>query len=123
MLVGWIPDWANGSAIIPPLFDGRSIPPLDPVTGRTKGNINWSLLDDPKINDAIDGALSETDLGRQYAAWGDLDEQVQQLAVTIPILFEKGIRLAGSNVAGGFIHPAFGLPDLSAIGLASTSAG
>jgi peptide/nickel transport system substrate-binding protein len=122
MLVGWIPDWANGSAIIPPLFDGRSIPALDPVTGRTKGNINWSLLNDPKINEQIDTALAETDTTRQFAAWGALDEQIQQLAVTIPILYEKGIRLAGSNVAGGFLHPAFGLPDLCALGLASTSA-
>ena len=26
MLTGWVPDWANGSAVIPPLFDGRQIP-------------------------------------------------------------------------------------------------
>jgi peptide/nickel transport system substrate-binding protein len=119
MLVGWIPDWANGSAIIPPLFDGRAIPAVDPLTNRTKGNINWSLLNDQKINDQIDSALNESDPTRQYARWGDLDQQIQQLAVTIPILYERAIRLAGSNVAGGFIHPAFGLPDLSAIGLAS----
>jgi peptide/nickel transport system substrate-binding protein len=123
MLVGWIPDWANGSAIIPPLFDGRSIPAADPVTGRTRGNINWSLLNDPKINEQIDTALAETDTSRQYAAWGALDQQVQQLAVTIPILYEKGIRLAGSNVAGGFLHPAFGLPDLCSVGLASVGSG
>jgi peptide/nickel transport system substrate-binding protein len=92
---------------------------VDPLTNRTKGNINWSLLNDQKINDQIDSALNESDPTRQYARWGDLDQQIQQLAVTIPILYERAIRLAGSNVAGGFIHPAFGLPDLSAIGLAS----
>jgi peptide/nickel transport system substrate-binding protein len=122
MLVGWVPDWASGSAIIPPLFDGKAIQP-DPITGHTSQNINWSQLNDPKINDGIDGALNETDPARQYAVWGDLDQQIQQLAVTIPILYEKGIRLAGSNVAGGFIHPAFGLPDLCSLGLATVTSG
>ena len=30
----------------------------------------------------------------------------------------KALRMSGSNVRGGFIHPAFGQPDLCALGLA-----
>jgi peptide/nickel transport system substrate-binding protein len=118
MLAGWIPDWANGSAIIPPLFSGSVIPKLNPVTGHASGNVNFSLLDDPRINQQMDTALAETEAERQWALWGDLDEQIQQLAVTIPILYEKGLRMAGSNVRGGFIHPAFGMPDVVTLGLA-----
>ena len=33
MLAGWIPDWANGSAILPPLFHSNVIPKINPVTG------------------------------------------------------------------------------------------
>jgi peptide/nickel transport system substrate-binding protein len=44
--------------------------------------------------------------------------QIQQKAVTIPILYEKGIRMEGSNVRGGYIHSAFGMPDLCSLGLA-----
>jgi peptide/nickel transport system substrate-binding protein len=119
ILAGWIPDWASGSAILPPLFKGSVIPKINPVTGHAAGNVNWSLLDDPKINDGIDAALAETSPDRQAALWGELDQQIQSQAVDIPIVYEKAIRLAGSNVLGGFIHPAFGMPDLCALGLAN----
>ncbi|HLT10326.1 MAG TPA: ABC transporter substrate-binding protein [Micromonosporaceae bacterium] len=118
MLVGWIPDWANGSAIIPPIFDGDVIPEINPVTGKAAGNVNHALLDDPEINEMIDVALAETDRERAYTLWGELDQRIQEKAVTIPILYEKALRLTGSNVLGGFIHPAYGMPDLCSLGLA-----
>jgi peptide/nickel transport system substrate-binding protein len=117
MLGGWTPNWANGSAILPPLFASSVIPPLNALTGHAAGNVNWSLLRDPEIDKQMDVALAETSPDRQWALWGDLDQQIQALAVTIPILYEKAFRLMGSNVAGGFIHPAFGMPDLTALGL------
>lgn len=115
---GWIPDWANGSAIIPPLFHSDVIPPLNPTTGRASGNVNFSMLRDSKIDELIDAALAETSAERQYVLWGNLDEEIQRLAATIPVLYEKAIRLSGSNILGGFIHPAFGMPDMCALGLA-----
>jgi peptide/nickel transport system substrate-binding protein len=118
MLAGWIPDWANGSAILPPLFHSNVIPKINPVTGHARGNVNFSLLRDNKIDEQLDAALAETTPERQWALWGDLDMQIQQRAVTIPIIYEKAIRMAGSNVRGGFIHTAFGMPDLCALGLA-----
>ncbi len=114
MLTGWIPDWANGSAIIPPLFDGRLIPTKSGATS----NLNFSLLNDQEINDLIDQALAESKLEVQYNLWGQLDEKIQQRAATIPIVYNKALRMAGTNVRGGFIHPQFGQPDISAIGLA-----
>jgi peptide/nickel transport system substrate-binding protein len=118
MLTGWVPDWANGSAILPPLFAGSGIPPINPVTGHAAGNVNWPLLNDSKINEQMNQALAETLPERQYALWGDLDEKIQAQAVDIPLLYEKAIRLTGSNVLGGYIHPAFGMPDLCSLGLA-----
>ncbi|WP_190248729.1 ABC transporter substrate-binding protein [Dactylosporangium sucinum] len=111
---GWIPDWANGSAVIPPLFDGRLIP----TKANATNNQNYSLLNDPSINDAITAALEESVPERQYRLWGELDEKIQQQAVTIPIIYMKALRMAGGNVRGGFIHPQFGQPDLCALGLA-----
>ncbi len=118
MLVGWIPDWANGSAILPPLFDSSSIAKPDPITGHTNANVAWSLLNDPKIDQQMAATHEESDPERQGALWGDLDQQIQELAVTVPILYEKAITLTGSNVLGGYIHPMFGTPDLCALGLA-----
>jgi len=118
MLVGWIPDWANGSAILPPIFRSSVIPTVSPVTGHAAGNVNMSMLRSAKIDEQMEAALAETVPERQWALWGDIDMQIQQLAVTIPILYEKAISMEGSNVRGGFIHPAFGMPDLCALGLA-----
>ncbi|WP_432836792.1 ABC transporter substrate-binding protein [Dactylosporangium sp. CA-092794] len=110
---GWIPDWANGSAVIPPLFDGRLIPTQPGATN----NQNYALLNAPDINDAISAALAESVPERQYRLWGELDEKIQRQAVTIPIVYMKALRMAGTNVRGGFIHPQFGQPDLCALGL------
>jgi peptide/nickel transport system substrate-binding protein len=118
VLAGWIPDWANGSAILPPLFAGSSITPVNPATGHTSGNVNFSLLNDNGINSQLVAAETESDVTRQNTLWGDLDQQIQAKAITIPLLYENSIRLTGSNVLGGFISPAFGMPDLCALGLA-----
>jgi peptide/nickel transport system substrate-binding protein len=112
IFAGWIPDWANGSAVIPALFDGRSIP-----KDGGSGNVNFSNLKDNDVNRQIDEALAESNLDRQYILWGELDEKIQSMAVAIPVLYTKALRMAGTNVRGGFIHPQFGQPDLSALGL------
>ena len=112
MYAGWIPDFPNGSAIIPPLFDGRQIPKGD------SGNINYSLLDRSDINKMIDDASAEADLNRQYKLWGDLDQKIAEDAPTIPVLYMKALRMSGTKVRGAFIHTAFGQPDIVALGLA-----
>ena len=110
---GWVADWANGSAVIPPLFDGRLIP----TKANATNNQNFSLLNDPQINDQITAALEESVQDRQYKLWGELDEKIQEQAVTIPILYLKALRMSGTNIRGGFIHPQYGQPDLNALGL------
>ena len=110
---GWIPDWANGSAVIPPLFDGRLIP----TKPNSTNNQNYALLNSPEINELISAALEEAVPERQYKLWGELDEKIQAEAVTIPIIYLKALRMSGTNVRGGFIHPQYGQPDLNALGL------
>jgi peptide/nickel transport system substrate-binding protein len=113
MWAGWVADWANGSAVIPPLFDGRLIP----TKANATNNLDYSNLNDPGINDLITQALQESVQDRQYALWGELDEKIQALAVTIPIIYQKALRMSGTNIRGGFIHPQYGQPDLNALGL------
>jgi peptide/nickel transport system substrate-binding protein len=115
----WTPDWASGAAVIPPLFDSR---PLAAAGRSHSGSTNVANLDNADINAQIDRVLSEPDARRQRALWGELDEKIAGLAVAVPVLYPKALRLAGTNVRGGFIHPQFGQPDLCAMGLATTSA-
>ncbi|HEY8473638.1 MAG TPA: ABC transporter substrate-binding protein [Natronosporangium sp.] len=106
--IGWVPDWPSGSAVIPPLFDG-----CDPCTG----TYNLSYLNDERVNDLIDAAFAEPDEDRADVLWAELDALIQDLAVTIPLMYNNGLRMHGSNVKGAFMHPQYGMPDLSAIGL------
>ena len=121
MFFGWVPDWASGSAILPALFDGRHIPKVSADNPNPAGNIDVSMLNDPAINQQIDAALAETDPAREAALWGDLDEKIQEKAVAIPIMFDRAIYLVGSNVLGGYLHPAFSEPDITSLGLANPS--
>lgn len=113
---GWIPDWANGSAVIPPLFDGGLVKP----TGEQSGS-NYSFLENAEIDKAIADAMAEPNIERQYKLWGEIDSKLSELAVTIPVLYPNSIRMHGSNVAGAFIHSQFGAPDLAALGLQDPS--
>ena len=115
MWAGWIADWANGSAVVPPQFSGGVIPKGEDVNG----NQNFSLLDDKEINALIDEAMAEADLKTQYAMWGNVDQKIMERAPIVPLLYMNSLRMAGSNVRGGFIHPQFGSPDVTALGLAN----
>jgi peptide/nickel transport system substrate-binding protein len=116
MYAGWIPDWPNGSAVLQPLFDGRTV--LQP--GRL-GTTNYSFLKDDDIDRLIDQALNEPDLNQQYLMWGELDRKIAETAAAVPVMYPKALRLYGSNVTGVFIHSQFGQPDLAAIGLVNPS--
>lgn len=114
MWAGWIADWANGSAVIPPLFSSKVIP-----TGEdANGNQNFSLLEDPEIDRLIEEASAQSNLETQYRMWGAIDEKIMDKAAIIPLLYMSSLRMAGSNVRGGFIHPQYGSPDVAALGLA-----
>lgn len=108
---GWLADWPNGSAIIPPLFDGAQ------THGPADQNLNFSELDDPDINALIQQAYAEPDLQTQYHLWGQIDEKLMDEAVVIPIIFPEALRMIGSNVRGAVMAAAFGEPDLATIGV------
>jgi peptide/nickel transport system substrate-binding protein len=112
LYAGWLPDWSNGSAVLPPLFDGRGLP----KPGET-GTTNFSFFHNDEIERLIDEAIAEPDLERQYKLWGELDQKIIEQAAAIPVIYNDGQRMYGSNVTGVFISAMFAMPDLSAIGL------
>jgi peptide/nickel transport system substrate-binding protein len=112
---GWVPDWPNGSAVIPTLFNGAQ------TEGKASQNLNYAMLDDPEINDAIKAATSESKLTVQYRLWGDLDRQIMSKAAVIPVLNIGVLRLYGSNVRGVVLAAGYGQPDLTVIGVGPPS--
>jgi peptide/nickel transport system substrate-binding protein len=111
-ITGWCPDWASGSTFLPPLFDGSQIFP--------KGNSNIAQLNDPAVNERIAEIRAMTDTDEANAAWGALDEQIQKLVPTVPLLFEKTVMVVGANVAGAYSHAGYsGGIDYVSVGLSS----
>jgi peptide/nickel transport system substrate-binding protein len=110
---GWVPDWPNGSGVIPTLFNGAQ------TTGDASQNLNYAMLNDPDINSAIKAANSESKLQVQYRLWGDLDRQIMSKAAVIPVLYIGALRLYGSNVRGVTLCKQYGQPDLAVMGLGS----
>jgi len=87
-----------------------------------KGNSNVAQLDDEAVNARIDEISTMTNVDEANAAWGALDEQILELAPTVPLLFEKTVMVVGSNIAGAYSHAGFsGGIDYVSVGLASDS--
>jgi peptide/nickel transport system substrate-binding protein len=111
-ITGWCPDWASSAAtFIPPLFDGRNI--------YEKGNANLAQINDPAINERIDEIKAMTDIDAANEQWGDLDEQILELAPIVPLMVAKTVSLPGENVTGLFpsANAATGGIDYVGVGL------
>ncbi|HEY2794791.1 MAG TPA: ABC transporter substrate-binding protein [Micromonosporaceae bacterium] len=117
MYAGWVPDWPNGSAVIPPLFSSQQV--TDVLTGRSVSadNQNYSMLVSPTIDNQIKQANAAQDLSTQYHLWGELDQEAMKEAAVIPVIYPDALRMSGSNVRGATISPSFGQPDIATLGV------
>jgi peptide/nickel transport system substrate-binding protein len=88
--VGWLPDFHEPQAVLDVTFSGRRITPVN--------NSNWPLLNDPRINAAIDHAERIVDPRARWAAWGKIDRQVTLTAAAIPWLWENYPTLFSKHV-------------------------
>jgi peptide/nickel transport system substrate-binding protein len=88
--VGWLPDFHEPQTILDPTFNGKNIVPVN--------NSNWPLLNDPKINAAMDQAETMLDPAARYEAWGKIDQEVTKTAAAIPWIWENFPTLYSSRV-------------------------
>ncbi len=88
--VGWLPDFHEPQTILDVTFNGKNIVQVN--------NSNWPLLNDPKINAAMDEAESITDPAKRYAAWGKIDQMVTRTAAAIPWIWENYPTLFSKRV-------------------------
>jgi peptide/nickel transport system substrate-binding protein len=101
---GWFKDFADPQSMLEPVFKGSLI-------NRQSGNINYSMLNDPKVDDAMNkAALLEGDARLQ--AWGNIDKMIIQDAAGIPFIWDKTTLVRSKNVVG-VANPYIALWDLS----------
>jgi peptide/nickel transport system substrate-binding protein len=100
---GWFKDFADPQSMLEPVFKGSLI-------NRSSGNINYSMLNDPKIDDAMNkAALLEGD--ERLKAWADIDKMIVH-AAGIPFIWDKTTLVRSKNVQG-VANPYIALWDLS----------
>ncbi len=95
--VGWLKDFSDAQTSLDPTFNGKNI--------LEENNSNWSELDVPAVNAAMEKAKTITAPEERAQAWADINKQVTEQAPAIPYVWDKNPLLASKNVnavASGF---------------------
>jgi peptide/nickel transport system substrate-binding protein len=101
---GWFKDFADPQSMLEPVFKGSLI-------NRSSGNINYSMLNDPKVDDAMNkAALLEGE--ERLKAWANIDKMIVQDAAAIPFIWDKTTLTYSKNV-NAVANPYIALWDLS----------
>ena len=87
---GWQADFAEPQTLLDATFNGNNILPVN--------NSNFSQLNDPAINAAMEKAKLIVDPTLRYAAWGKIDKMISESAAAVPWLWEDWPTLFSSNV-------------------------
>lgn len=112
--LGWLKEFADPQGILQASFSGNAI--------TSSGNTNWSQLDDPTINRAIDRAIYVDEPEARARAWARIDRLVTAQAPAIPWNWIYQAEIASADVAG-VINLFTGSWDLSFTSLRSPSGG
>ena len=106
--VGWFRDYSDAEPMLSPTFSGRAIPAF--------GNVNWSHLRVPRIDQAIEAARLVPPGPDRDRAWAAVNHDVTALAPAVPYAWEDSFTVFSANVES--VTNAFTTtPDLSFSGL------
>ena len=89
---GWIEDFPDPYAALFVPFSGEAIVPIN--------NSNWSVLNDPKVNHAIDAASAITDVSQRYAAFAQADKMIVEDGAAIPEIWANNALVEGTHAHG-----------------------
>jgi peptide/nickel transport system substrate-binding protein len=89
---GWIEDFADPYAALYVPFSGKTIVPIN--------NVNWAVLNDPKVNDALDRAAAISNTQQRLAAFAQADKAIVDDAPAIPEIWSSNALVEGTHVHG-----------------------
>ncbi|BBB00361.1 putative peptide ABC transporter solute-binding protein [Actinacidiphila reveromycinica] len=99
MMMAWGADWPTGYGFLDQIVDGGAIKP--------SGGNNLMELNDPKINQALASAISNTDAAARTKAWGDIDKMVMQNASVVPLIYRKNLLYRPSSATNVTVTQAY----------------
>ncbi|MFG2090077.1 MULTISPECIES: ABC transporter substrate-binding protein [unclassified Spirillospora] len=100
MIMAWAADWPTGYGFLAQIVHGDAIKP--------SGGTNLAELDDPKINDALDGAIANTDKAARLKIYGEVDKMVMQSATQVPLVYAKALMYRPERVTNAGITLSYG---------------
>jgi peptide/nickel transport system substrate-binding protein len=89
---GWIEDFPDPYAALFIPFSGQAIVPIN--------NSNWSVLNDPAINNALNSAAAINNESQRLSAFANVDKMIVEQAPAIPEIWSDNALLEGSKVHG-----------------------
>jgi peptide/nickel transport system substrate-binding protein len=98
---GWFKDYNDPQSMLEPTFKGSNI-------SKEGGNNNMGMLNNPKIDKAMDdAALLEGD--ERYQAWGEIDKMITEQAPAVPFIWDNTnlIHAKNVNAVGNEYYSAF----------------
>jgi peptide/nickel transport system substrate-binding protein len=88
--VGWFKDFSDPQSLLDATFNGNNI--------LQQGNVNWSQLDVPAINDAMKAAALVPVGPERNKAWAKVNHMIAEQAPAIPWIWDKSAFVASKNV-------------------------
>jgi peptide/nickel transport system substrate-binding protein len=102
--VGWFKDFIDPQSMLEPTFKGAAIKP--------QGNVNWSMLDVPAIDDAMTKATTVPAGPERNKAWAAINKMIVEQAIGIPYVWDDNVNLWSKDVQS-VMNAYFAGPDLN----------
>lgn len=90
--VGWFRDFTDPQSLLEPTFKGAAIKP--------QGNVNYSMLDVPEIDEAMTKAAAIPAGAERNEAWAEINRMVVAQVPGIPYSWDDSFQLASKDVQG-----------------------
>ena len=90
--VGWFRDFNDPQSLLEPTFKGAAIKP--------QGNVNYSMLKDPQLDDMMTKAATVPAGPERNKAWAEINRRVVADAPGIPYSWDDSFSLASKDVQG-----------------------
>lgn len=100
MIMAWAADWPTGYGFLSQIVHGDAIKP--------SGGTNLAELDDPKVNKALDDAISNPDEAARMKAYGEVDKLVMGTATEVPLVYAKALMYRPKRVTNVGITYSYG---------------
>jgi peptide/nickel transport system substrate-binding protein len=109
IITGWGADWPSGWGYYQDIANGAVIAPA--------GNYNYSELNDPVVNHALDTVIQNTAVDARVTIYQQINRQIMQDAVWLPLVNQKALLYRNPRLTNVYYSGGLLMYDYSQIGI------